>query len=165
MKNRLKKILPLSLLALTLMPMIFSASFLIRLKIIQHEAKEKLEKGMLQAVVLDKNDFYWFKKNKEISIHGKLFDVKSFFVKDNKFVFTGIFDEDETALNNKLDNGYSKRKNQYLIAVFQLLYSASPPHWPELAGIARVSKNICPLTIQHFSSPYKDVLTPPPQLV
>lgn len=145
--------------------MIFSAFFLIQLKLIQHKAKEKLEKNMLHTIVLDKNEFNWYKKNKEISIDGKLFDVKSFSQTNGKYIFKGIYDHEETALNKKLHNSTNERKNQFLTGVFQLLFSSHSSSFPELTSINNISVNNFPLILTDISSPVKDILTPPPQLV
>lgn len=146
------------------MPLIFSASFIIRLKIVQHEAKEKLEKSMLQTLVLNKNEFNWYKKNKEISIGGRLFDVKSYSETNGRYTFRGIYDDDETALNKKLGKGVNERKNQFLTGVFHLLFSAHSSNFPELSTVSILPDINFPLILQHISSPFKDILTPPPQL-
>jgi hypothetical protein len=165
MKNRIKKIASIFFLALTLMPLISSSFLIIRLKIVQHEAKEKLEKGMLQTLVLNKNEFNWFKINKEISIDGKLFDVKSFSEKNGWYVFKGIYDHDETALNKNINNSINEKANQFLTGLFQMLFSAHSSNFPELPPIGKMVVSSFPLIVQDISSPVKDILTPPPQLV
>jgi hypothetical protein len=147
------------------MPLILSAFFLIQLKMVQHRAKEKLENNRLHTIVLDKKEFNWYKKNKEISIDGKLFDVKSYSEADGKHVFTGIYDHEETALNNLLQTHTNKEKNQYLAGVFQLLFSSHSSHFPEITSLIINSANNFPLTVTGISSPAKDILTPPPQFV
>jgi hypothetical protein len=147
------------------MPLVFAASLMIRLKIARHEAKEKLEKNMLQTLVLGTNEFNWYKKNKEISIGGKLFDVKSFSESNGRYTFRGIYDENETVLNKQLNNGFNERTNQFLTGVFQLLFSSFSSNFPELTTVKTLSAINFPIILQPTASPFLDILTPPPQPV
>lgn len=145
------------------MPLVFSASLMIRLKIVQHEAKEKLEKSMLETLVLGNGEFNWYKKNKEISVDGRLFDVKSFSERNGWYTFRGIYDENETALNKQLNNSFNERTSQFLTGVFQLLFSAFSSNFPELTTLKTLSAISFPLILQHITFPFLDILTPPPQ--
>jgi hypothetical protein len=53
------------------MPLISSSFLIIRLKIVQHEAKEKLEKDLLQTWVLSKNEF----RKKTAGMSSKVFTI------------------------------------------------------------------------------------------
>ncbi|HET9747298.1 MAG TPA: hypothetical protein VFP97_16400 [Chitinophagaceae bacterium] len=146
------------------MPLVFSASLMIRLKIVQHEAKEKLEKSMLETLVLCAGEFNWYKKNKEISIGGRLFDVKSFSEMNGRYTFKGIYDENETALNKQINYSFNERTNQLLTGVFQLLFSAFSTNSPELTTVKTQSAISFPLILHHLAFPFLDIPTPPPQL-
>lgn len=145
--------------------MLFSVSFAFQLKIVQHKAKEKLESGMLQTVILDKDEFSWFKKNKEISIGGKLFDVKSFFQQNGKYIFRGLYDHEETALNQILNRSQKERTKLILTGIFQSLFSSHSSQFPELTTINDITTTNFPLILQHRPFPFQEILTPPPQLV
>jgi hypothetical protein len=148
------------------MPLIFSAIFLIKLKITQYRAEEKLEQSVLQTLVLTEDKFKWLRKNKEISIDGKLFDIKSFSEKNGEYIFKGIFDEEETALAQILSKSFNDNNlDDELPGLFQILLSVSTLKSAEPAITCDVSMIYCPLILQHISSPFQDILTPPPQLV
>ena len=146
------------------MPLIYSAGFIIKQKVTQHRAKEKLEESLLQKIVLKENDFTWVKKDKEIYISGKLFDIKSYELKNDCYEFTGLFDEEEDALNKKLSNGINQQNKLLLSSLFQLLLTASSKNSFELIISNNTSVTYFPLILEHISFPFQDIPTPPPQV-
>lgn len=147
------------------MPLFFSASFIIKLKIGQYKAEEKLEDSNLQILVLDQNEFRWLKKNKEISIGGKLFDLKSFSENNGQYIFKGIFDNDEIDLTQSFSEDLNESLENQLPGIFQLLLSV----YSLSSGESSITSNeitvYYPLILPYISSPFQDILTPPPQLV
>ena len=166
MKQFLKKIIAFSFLLAGFMPVLFTLFFLYKQQLIRHEMKEKLERQMLHTVIVSRADVVWVKYKKEIHIHDKMFDVKSFIIKNDQYVFTGLYDEEETALNSYFEKN-TKQKNergcQVLSAFFQLLQSIYPGDSDEILISKNISKVYCPLILQHISSPFINILTPPPQ--
>lgn len=72
--------------------------------------KERLENVSLKSIIIEKDSFTWVENNKEIKINGKLFDVKSYYVVADKIVFSGLYDEDEDAIDEKVNLLTSKNK-------------------------------------------------------
>ena len=129
--------------------------------------KEKLERQMLHTVTVSKADVVWMKYKKEIRIHDKMFDIESFSIKNDQYIFTGLYDDEETALNNYLEKNTdqnNEREYQLLSSLFQLLQSIYPGHFDEILGPLTISKSYCPLILRHISSPFINILTPPPQV-
>lgn len=128
--------------------------------------KEELEREMLHTIMVPEADVHWVKYKKEIRVQEKMFDVKSFTIKNGQYIFTGLYDEEETALTNyfgentgqKNDSGY-----RILSAFFQLLQSIYPADAGEFLMFRNISKAFCPLILQHMRSPFINILTPPPQ--
>ena len=128
--------------------------------------KERLERQMLHTVTVSKADVVWVKYKKEIRIHEKMFDIESFTVKNNQYIFTGLYDEEETALNSYLEKNTeqkNEREYQVLSSLFQLLQSIYPENFDETVISLTISKGYSPLILQHISSPFINILTPPPQ--
>ena len=128
--------------------------------------KEKLERQLLHTVTVAKADVVWVKYKKEIRIHDKMFDIESFTIKNDQYIFTGLYDEEETALNNYLEKNTeqkNEREHQLLLSLFQLLQSVYPGSFGETLASPTISKAYCPLILQHISSPFINILTPPPQ--
>jgi hypothetical protein len=99
---RSKKILAFALLLIVAAPIFFFVGFLAKEKAIQHEMKEKLENSLLQTITVNKQDFRWVKKNREIIIEGRLFDVKHYRINKNEVTFTGLYDEAESRLKKDI---------------------------------------------------------------
>ena len=128
--------------------------------------KEKLERQMLHTVTVAQTNVVWVKYKKEIRIHDKMFDIESFTIKNDQYIFTGLYDEEETALNNFLEkNTEQNNESEYhlLSSLFQLLQSIYPESFGEILASSTISKAYCPLILQHISSPFINILTPPPQ--
>lgn len=109
---RSKKILAAILLLIAAAPIFFFAGFLFKQKIIRHEMKEKLEGNFLQTITVGKADFKWVKKNKEIIIDGRLFDVKGYRIKNDSLFFTGLYDEAEQKLKKDFAGILQQKKNE-----------------------------------------------------
>jgi hypothetical protein len=83
-------------------PLFLSAFFLTGRMVIRHEMREKMEKENVITIDIPANEFRWHKKNREIIINGKMFDVKSI-VKDKEiYHISGLFDENESILDEEL---------------------------------------------------------------
>ena len=131
---------------------------------LKHEAKERLEKINLKTIVLSTRDFRWTETGKEISIHGELFDIKSYSIKNGKFIFSGLFDKDETALD-KLEHNWknNEEENKLLSELFQALQSVFH-NSATLQELSQALPNQYPylITDKLLFQP-KEIITPPPQ--
>lgn len=85
---------------------------------LKNGAEERLEKGSVETMVIKTNQIHWEKKGKEISINGKMFDVKSFHINGNNITVTGMYDEKETAINKLLSQQFDN--NNLLIQLLAL---------------------------------------------
>jgi hypothetical protein len=166
MKPLIKKITAFFLLLVGAMPVFFTLFFLIRQQIIHHEMKEKLEQEMLHTILIPEAEVQWMKYKKEIRFGNKMFDVESFTVKDGQYIFKGLYDDDETALNSYFEkNTHQKNEKGYqvLTTLFQLLQNVYSVNSSETLTSQNISKEYSPLILQHIPSPFINILTPPPQ--
>jgi hypothetical protein len=92
-------------------PVFFFAAFLVKQRLVQNEMEESLEHTSLQTIIVDQADFQWIKKDKEIIVDGRLFDVKSYIISGGQIEFTGLFDEDEDKLKKRLNNFIEQKDN------------------------------------------------------
>jgi len=76
---------------------------------IRHEMEEKLEQQHLQTLRVPVTEVNWYKKNKEIIVEGRLFDVKSATPVHGVIIFTGLYDAEETEIKNKLRDLQNKK--------------------------------------------------------
>lgn len=166
MKQLSKKIAAFVFLLAGFMPVMFTLFFLYKQQLLRHEMKEKLELEMLHTIVVPEAEVKWVKYKKEIQINDKMFDVKSLTHKKGQYIFTGLYDYEETALNNCFEKN-TKQKNekghQVLSAFFKLLQTMNPDNSDQAILPKKNSKFFCLLILQPISSPFINIFTPPPQ--
>jgi hypothetical protein len=98
MRKNLRYGLLIMLMMAIVFPLLLSAWSNIYQAWIQHEMLEKLERSSLHTISLEPHEVIWHKKNKEIVINHKMFDVKSWKEVNGKIIFLGLYDEEETEL-------------------------------------------------------------------
>lgn len=128
--------------------------------------KEKLEQKLVHNISVAEAKVVWVKYKKEIQVDGKMFDIKSFREENGQYHFTGLFDDDETALNNYFEKNTEKkneRSNRLLASLFQLLQSVYPGDSIDTIMQEDNSLVYCCLVLSNIQSPIKNILTPPPQ--
>jgi hypothetical protein len=166
MKPLLKKITAFILVFIGFAPVSFTMFLLIKQQSIRHSMKEKLEQKLLHNISVPESKVMWVKYKKEIRVDGKMFDIKSFSVENGHYHFTGLFDEEETTLNNYLEKNTeqkNERSNSILASLFQLLQSVYPGDSNDTIMQEDNSRIYCCLILSNIPSPIKNILTPPPQ--
>lgn len=165
-KAVIKKISALFLLLAALIPVAFILILQVKQQVVQHQMKESLEQELLQIISLPGKKVHWIYPGKEILVNGKMFDVKSYYKKNGHYIFTGLYDHEETALVNQLEENWKKNKesgNQLLRNLFQLLQLV----YPVENAYQLAPDNDRSVNFYHFNSHldilYKKVPTPPPQ--
>ena len=131
---------------------------------IWHEMKEKLEISMLQTLTIDEKDVVWMDDH-EIWVNDHMFDIRTKKLENGKYTFTGLYDEAETLLVKKHNNTTEKNseENRVLSSLFQLLQSTYIETIANLLAPDLTVIEYRPLILQHISTPFKAILTPPPQ--
>lgn len=92
---RQRKINALGLLLLVALPLLFSATLMLKQKVIQLHRGIRFERETLETILLPADKLHWIKPGKELLVDGRLFDVKSFTIKNGKTSLTGFFDGEE----------------------------------------------------------------------
>jgi hypothetical protein len=164
-----KKILAFAILLAVAAPLLFFTCFLIKQKWIEHEMEERLENASLRTITIDITAVHWIKKNKELTIDGKLFDVRSYTVNGSNVILTGLYDNDEDVLNDQMKN-FIQQKNgtnaPLSQAVFNLLF---PPLFNNTADTIDqhpwqlITNHFIPYQEKKISNKYLSILPPPPK--
>ena len=163
MRPLLKKLTAFFLLLVGAMPFLFTLFFLCKQQIIRHEMKEKLEEELLHTISLPKDEVVWVKYDQEIIVGDKMFDIKSFSEKNGVYFFIGLFDAEETALNDFLEKETDDKNENALSQLFQWLQAPCTSLAFDPCVIIDHTKISCFPILQHISSPFINILTPPPQ--
>ena len=146
-------------------PLLLSSLFLFRQQATRHKIKEQLETGILHSLSLPEKDIIWVRKNKEIRIGNDLFDVKSIIKHNDSVLVTGLFDHEETELEQMLGqlSGNSNNNSHLLTQLFSFLQHIYPGAGKiELSSIHIREEKVFYIPLLLPELPHS-VLTPPPR--
>ena len=126
--------------------------------------KEKLETSLLQTITIYEKEVVWMDDH-EIWVNEQMFDIQTKKLENGIYTFTGLYDEDETNLVKKYKDTTEKNneENQLLSSLFQLLEAAFIEDDANSLSTDLILIEYRPLILQHISSPFINILTPPPQ--
>ena len=104
------------------MPLFISIAILICQQVVRHQMLEELELKHLMTITVSKANLKWIRIGEEIELNGHLFDVNTISLKGNYYTFTGLFDEKETILTQKLsDTRHSPQDNPLRLLVARMM--------------------------------------------
>jgi hypothetical protein len=161
-----KKITSIFFILLGFVPMLFVLVFVIRQQSIRERMKERLEEEMLHTVTIPLSELHWTEKNKEILVHGRMFDVKSLHYAGDKVILRGLYDDEETALNKSFSEGWKKKasyQRQLLAHLFQCLRGFYCNSTTETLSEHDHLKHLTAFSFPSLMSQFKLILTPPPR--
>ena len=146
------------------LPLIFCVVAEIKQKKLRGDARERLQEINLNTIVLSAHEFEWTEAGREISIRGELFDVKSYSFKKGRFIFNGLFDKEDTALD-KIEHDWkdNRDENKVLTGLFQVLQSVFYNTVSDHNLYFKLANHYPYLNPDKLSLQPKDVATPPPQ--
>jgi hypothetical protein len=128
---------------------------------VQHEALERLERESLQTVSVNIKEVTW-KSKKEVSINGRMFDIKSFKIHQGRYMLTGLYDDKETAIKDLLKKQVSGTDNSF-IKLLVLGQSFVTSFCLISFVIFRCFKKRISFFKNHSSFSYKELIIPPPK--
>lgn len=166
MKVVIHKISASVLLLASIIPFALVFFFHIKQQAVRYEMKERLEEQILHTITLSEADVHWVKKKKEILVNGKMFDVKSYYIENDQYKFTGLYDDEETELAEQLENNFNKNNENgsWLISnLFQWLQSVYPNNNDGILLTLMQEQLNSPFLNINLPSPFRTILTPPPQ--
>lgn len=164
-----RNIIALILVAIICLPGFLFIGLRIWKEVVRFEMVEKLEHSNLQKLCIKKNEVRWYKKNREILVANRLFDVESWESKNDSIVFKGLFDDKETLIKNRVaqlldQQNRQSTPNKVCITqlVFQVWYCIS--NTGELTAPFRVLRNVSKRWyIEKLTPVYSSILSPPPR--
>lgn len=154
------------LLVLAAMPLVYILFARVHQQSIRHMMKERLESQILQTVVLPEEEILWVKDGKEILVNGRMFDIRSAYLQNGEYVFTGLYDDDETQLLKQLQNNQQKSnsEDQLLVHLFQFLQSFYHNQQPEFAFCENIDFDKLFAITPSLHSGFLSIFSPPPQV-
>jgi hypothetical protein len=168
LKKITKKITALTFYLLGAFPLLFILFSGFKQQQIRHRMKERLEQEILQTITIAASDVQWVNEGKEILINGRMFDVKTLQHNDDKTImFTGLFDEEETALVKAVKTSQENDNNntgKLLVKLFQLTNSTNNNLFADIFLPPLLINNFIPAPEQHLPSEFLGILSPPPRI-
>lgn len=82
---------------------------------LKNTTEERMQHRQVITVSLPAAHAVWHKKGKELSINGKLFDIKTLYVANGILTVTGFYDEEEISLVHLLSELTSPENNNGLL--------------------------------------------------
>jgi hypothetical protein len=122
-----KNITAFTLLLLVALPLLVSIAYTLQKRYVQHQMKEQLEKASLQTLLLQPDQLHWAKAGKELWVNNQLFDVKDIQLTNKGYLIQGLFDTQETAINQKAAQQSDAQSNGAQLALQCLVLALYPP--------------------------------------
>lgn len=143
---------------------VFPALFQVKQIVNRQRMLHRMEKESLQTLQLKKGELVWFKKNKELLIDGKLFDVKSIRFENEMAIIKGLYDNKEDELVYYIRNHQNKKNDEPVLKLSHIPLFPIRTHY-YLFHSSHRNKPSPALTFSHILSNPMPVQTPPPDSV
>ncbi|MEO5946711.1 MAG: hypothetical protein ABIP79_07825 [Chitinophagaceae bacterium] len=164
MRTNKKKITAIVFILLGFSPLLVALFISLKKEQIRHRMKAQFEIKGLQTVIQQESEVIWMDKH-EIWVNNSMFDIKSKKLKNGIYIFTGLYDKDETNLKEieKNTTGENKEQNNFLSQLFKNL--------PIFCNLSveqyQIKKNynlFNSFISKDIQKPYKRIVIPPPQV-
>lgn len=99
---------------LVLLPLVFSGGLQLFQVYLKYRAEHRLETEVLQTLSVPEHKVHWIEEGREFMVDGRMFDLKSYSVKNGILTAWGVFDEEETQAMALL-NHFNDRQQDLLI--------------------------------------------------
>ena len=155
------------MLALILMPAIYSIYFQLQTEIIHSRMWRLLEEEARDVVVIHPSKLYWMEKDREIFVNGLMFDVKSIEKVGDSLRITGEFDYEESGLYDKLETlheekGDQKREASRIYVLVQIMDDSISRFLISYIDLAAADRKIAG-DISTLPTVYLTTISPPPK--
>jgi hypothetical protein len=132
---------------------------------LKHHAGQRLREEIVQTIKLPVQQVQWEKKEKEIVVHGRMFDIQTYDIQDGWFIATGVFDEQETSLLQFFH--HHTRPEKAPLSLIQLLLLTQGfiafVSWLLINRLKASLQKLYSFYFIHYCSPFAAIISPPPR--
>ncbi len=166
MKTAAKRVVSCLLLLLAAMPLIYTLVVGVQQQSIREKMKVQLGTHVLQSVTIPVNEVHWIMNGKEIWINGRMFDIRSSHFQNGEYVFSGLYDEDETVLlkQSQKEEQNNSSENKLLVQFFQFLQSFYHNSQQEFVFYENITCHKLNIDTPDLHSGFISIFSPPPQV-
>ena len=100
-------------------PLFVSHAFMIGRIVIRRSMLSTLEESRVQTLYIPKLELKWYAEGHELLVDSRMFDVKSIISVGDHFEVTGLFDDDETELNQMIVSAQGRRGRDSSLILFK----------------------------------------------
>jgi hypothetical protein len=163
-QKRLHHIAAVSFFSFLLLP-VFSMLFLqVAQAYLKRTADKRMEKEALLTITVPEATVHWEKPEKEISLNGKMFDIKSYNITNGILTATGFYDEKESAIRGLLLLLPHDKNKNFLLPVFLLLQCFTIAlAWLNDLAVYRQSRKLLTVCLLFLPFPLRFIEEHPPQ--
>lgn len=147
-------------------PLVSPVMMQVKEVLVQMEMMEALETEELVDIRVKTSQIQWIKSKRECFVNGELFDVKRLRVINDETLLTGLFDQKEKTIKNKLENFAKKQeqsnKQEKAVKLFSVV-SAKPASCllPLLRAV--IVNRINQYRVSIYTNPFLGFEAPPPK--
>ncbi len=105
-----KRITAIGFMLLLAIPICLSVVFIVKQKVLQSTIQARFGKELIQTITVSKKNITWVKKEKEIIVEGKYFDVMYYNTSGDDVVLTGFYDNKEDKLVKEIKKLIRQKK-------------------------------------------------------
>jgi hypothetical protein len=159
-----RSVMAVAMLIVISMPVGLFVTWKVQQLIQKHEMMEKLEHAKLETITIPETAVEWYEEGREIIVDGRLFDVISWHKIPGtvKVSFTGLFDDAETAIKDKVEKLLRKKdKNDVARKLLPWLFSCPLQEVETISHFYLTGEPDFTLYLPH-SIPIPDLSTPAP---
>ncbi len=165
MRFKQSHIIPLFFLLLTLAPTLVMSGLQLFQAAIRQRMEHALDKEALTTISLPAGEVVWYEEGREVMVEGRMFDIKTYEIKDGVFTAQGIYDEAETRVVALMKGHWSEAQQSHLVVQLLLL-----SHCIILLsflvytfGLPLFRNSLHSLLAHNYHSPLLAILAPPPK--
>lgn len=165
MRSKGRHIIPLFFLLLTLAPTLFMSGLQLFQAFIRQRMEHALDKEALTTISFPASEVVWYEEGREVMVEGRMFDIKTYAIKDGVFTAQGIYDEEETKVVNMMKGNWSEAQQSHVVVQLLLLSHciiliAFLIYLFNAIKLKAVSKMLLTAT---YLSPFLAITVPPPK--
>ncbi len=165
MRRKGRHIIPLFFLLLTLAPTLFMSGLQLFQAAIRQRMERALDKEALITITLPAGEVVWYEEGREVMVEGRMFDIKTYEIKDGFFTAQGIYDEEETRVVNLMKGHWSEAQQSHFIVQLLLLSHCIIvlTFLVFTFGMPQFSNSLHSLLANRYPSPFLAIVVPPPK--
>ncbi|MGV3656416.1 MAG: hypothetical protein ACO1NX_00620 [Chitinophagaceae bacterium] len=165
MRFKQSHIIPLFFLLLTLAPTLVMSGLQLFQAAIRQRMEHALDKEALTTISLPAGEVVWYEEGREVMVEGRMFDIKTYEIKDGVFTAQGIYDEAETRVVALMKGHWSEAQQSHLVV--QLLLLSHCIIFMSLLvfsfGLSPFRSSLHSFLTHRYLAPFLNIVVPPPK--